>query len=89
MYLPNEMIIYILSYLDKRYNNYVYSNNHKCLCHTVNSGFTKKCKKPVKIVFCSIHMNVSLEQKLSSIQSRYIRYRKYKNERIEFYHTNE
>lgn len=83
------MIIYILSYLDERYDNYVHSKKQKCLCHTANSSFQKKCKKPVKRVFCSIHINMPLEQKLSRIQSMYIRKRKTQNERIGFYHTNE
>jgi len=63
MYIPSELIVYILSFLEKKYINY---KSKKCICRTLNN---RCCKINTKFIFCHFHRDLNLFQKLSYPQT--------------------
>lgn len=56
MNLPPELYIYILSFLKpKKYENFTYSKNKRCICYTHDSRYKKRCKMKTKNIFCHLH----------------------------------
>ena len=68
--LPNELYIYIISYLDERYE--YYKLNRRCICYTPSSNYGKKCKKRTKNIFCYAHEFMPIEKILCAIQSKIV-----------------
>ena len=63
MYIPSELIIYILSFLEKKYINF---KSKKCIYRTLQN---RCCKIKTKFFFCHIHRDYDLAYKLSLTQS--------------------
>lgn len=63
MDIPSELIVYILSFLEKKYINY---NSKKCICRTLNN---RCCKMNTKFIFCQFHRDFDFFHKLSFSQS--------------------
>lgn len=68
MNIPIEMFIYILSFIDTKYDSFV--NRKKCLCYTASSSFLKKCHTRTKYFVCSIHRDLSHLDMLTHLQKR-------------------
>lgn len=66
MELPDEMIYYILSFIDKKYDNMKLQTRQKCLCKTSGTNYRIRCKiKPIRNHFyCWCHNNLKTYEKL-------------------------
>ena len=73
MDLPHELYVYILSFLDKKYEMVFYRRNTRCLAYTISSNFHLKCKKRSRFYFCYLHCNMPIENMLCCIQPPTIR----------------
>lgn len=65
MHLPEELYIYILSFLHPMYIQYRITPNTRCICHTQCSDFTRKCKQKGRIL-CIIHQKMPFYRIVSS-----------------------
>ena len=63
LYLPDELIINILSFLQHKFINYKF--NKKCICRTQSN---RMCKVKTRHLFCHFHRDMSLAYKLSYSQ---------------------
>lgn len=64
MYIPSELIIYILSFLEKKYINF---KSKKCIYRTLQN---RCCKIKTNAIFCHIHRDYDLANKLSFTQCK-------------------
>ena len=67
MQLPDDMILYILSFLDK-------TKSRRCICHVSDSkcgSYSRKCKNRTRYILCAIHNRLPTEEILCKIQSYY------------------
>lgn len=64
LHLPDEIIINILSFINKKFINY--RSNKKCICKTKSKS---PCKNLTKNIFCHIHRNLDICSKLSLCQN--------------------
>lgn len=68
-HLPDELLIYIISYLDET----VYFHTKKrCISYTKTTNYHKKCKinHSEYSIFCKIHNAFSLVEKIISINKK-------------------
>ena len=73
MDLPHELYVYILSFLDSRYEIVSYHRKTRCLAYTNTSNFHLKCKKRSCFYFCHLHRNMPIENMLCCIQPPSVR----------------
>ncbi len=63
-YLPDELIVYILSFINRKFINFRSTN--KCICRTKSQVL---CKVLTKNIYCHIHNHLDSFSKLSLSQN--------------------
>lgn len=73
MNLPHEVYVYILSFLDKKYETLYCHGKTRCLAYTQDSGYRYKCKYKTRFYFCHLHRNLPIYKTLYCIQPPIVR----------------
>ena len=74
MQLPDDMILYILSFLDETHPYSLKTKSRRCICHVSDSksgSYSRKCKKRTRYILCAIHNRLPTEEILCKIQFYY------------------
>lgn len=70
MELPDDILYYILSFIDKKYDNLRLPSRQRCLCKTISTNYRLRCKKKPMYdhFFCWHHNNLQTCEKLIAIK---------------------
>lgn len=67
MNIPNEIYVYIASFLHPSVENII--QRQKCICYTKTSNFFRKCKNTAPYAFCHIHRSLAFPEIFTCLSS--------------------
>lgn len=68
--LPDDMLYYILSFTDKKYDNLLLKPKQRCIYKTKNTNYKNRCKRKAMYnnFCCWHHCHAELSEKLIALK---------------------